>query len=354
MAETIRLGIMGAGWPGSAHAKGCQSSGGFKLVAVADLIPQRRKKLMADFGIAKEFAEAQDMLGKDAADAIDAVCICLPTHLHAPMALAALKAGKHVICEAPPAPSAKEAGQIERAAAKAGKVVLYSFQRRLGGAEQASRQAIAKGYAGNVYHVRAAWMRTRAIPVGTGWYSDKAKSGGGALIDIGLHMLDLGWDLLGQPKPGSAYAVTHRRLLETGQSEPTPTSEHAADIDEAAFALLRFEGGKSLELSSSWAINQPPQQNGTVCRVYGEGGAIEVYTPEGAVLYRSFTPEGESRSAALKGPKVVHHAAMMRHFRECILGRSTPMAGAAHGRALMEMVEAIYRSSESGKSVMLG
>src|SRR5207302_1523450 len=190
--------------------------------------------------------------------------------------------GKHVLCEKPPALNAGEAKKVESAAAKAGKIVMYSVQRRFGGAEQAVKQAIEKGYAGDVYHARGTWMRTRGIPMGTGWFIDKSRAGGGALIDIGVHLLDLAWFLLGQPKPISAYGVTHQRFAHTLDEGKK------IDVDDAAFAMLRFEGGKSLELAASWAINQAPTQQGTICRVYGEEAAIEVYTADGAVLYRNF------------------------------------------------------------------
>src|SRR5207249_10613610 len=121
------------------------------------------------------------------------------------------------------------------AAAKAGKVVMYAVQRRFGGAEQAAKQAIEKGYAGEVYHARAAWMRTRSIPVGTGWFTDKSKSGGGALIDIGVHMLDLAWYLLGQPKPLSAFGVTHQKF------GAAVAAYRVFDVEDAAFALVNFE-----------------------------------------------------------------------------------------------------------------
>lgn len=342
MAEMIRVGIIGGGAPGGAHARGYQANSGFKIVAIADLIPRRRQERMKEFQIPREYADAQDLL---ADREIDAVSICLPTYLHAPVALAALKAGKHVLCEKPPAMNAKEADQIERAANKAGKVIMYSLQRRFGAAEQAASQAIAKGYAGEVYHVRSTWMRTRGMPIGTGWFTDKSKSGGGALIDIGVHMLDVGWYLLGQTKPQSVYAVTHQRF---GRLAP---KEMAYDVEDAAFALIRFEGGKSLELASSWAINQPPQQNGTVCRAYGDKGAVEVYTAQGAVLYRGFDPQGQAKATVLKTPKLIRHPAMMRHFRDCILGKAAPLVGGKEGVLLMRMVEAIYKSGETGKSV---
>src|SRR5882762_2310683 len=104
MAEAIRIGIIGGGWPGKAHAKGYQSAGGFKLAAVADLVPARRAQMMEEFRIDREYAEAGELIAE--AD-IDAVSICLPNSLHAPVSIAALKAGKHIICEKPPALSLK-------------------------------------------------------------------------------------------------------------------------------------------------------------------------------------------------------------------------------------------------------
>ncbi len=342
MADAIQVGIIGGGWPGKAHAKGYQAAGGFKVVAVADLIPARRKALMDEFAIEKEYADGMELV-TDAG--IDAVSVCVPSYLHAGMTVAALRAGKHVVCEKPPAVSVKEAKQIEAAAAKAGKVVLYGMQRRFGGNEQAARQAIEKGYVGNAYHARATWTRTRGIPLGTGWYTDKSKSGGGALADLGMVMLDLGWFLLGQPAPVSVFGVTQRRF---GELMP---KDMVADVEDAAFALLRFEHGQSLELAASWAMNQPPSQNGASCRISGDGGAMDIYTGTGTVLYRGFDGKGEAKQTALKLPKTVGHMAMMKHFRECVAGAARPSVGVKEGVMLMQMVEAIYKSAEMGKSV---
>ena len=290
---------------------------------------------------AKQYADAKELLENDE---IDAVSVCLPNFLHAPITIAALKAGKHVMCEKPPAINVKEAKQIAAAAGKAKKIVMYSVQRRFGGAEQAAKQAIDKGYAGDAYHARGSWMRTRGIPMGTGWFIDKSKAGGGALIDIGVHLLDLAWFLLGQPRPISAYGITHTRFAHTLEGKQI-------DVDDAAFAMVKFDNGKSLELAASWAINQAPQQQGTICRVYAEKAAIEVYTPQGAVLYRNFDAKGDAKPHPLKPPKVVSHAALMRHFRDCILEKAQPVIGPREGVQLMQMLEAIYKSSETGKSV---
>jgi predicted dehydrogenase len=334
MAETLRVGIIGGGWPGQAHAKGYAATGGFKLAAVADLIPQRRAKLMAEFAIAKEFTDAKELLAdRD----IDVVSVCLPNHLHAPVTIAALKAGKHVLCERPPAINGKEAKKMQAAAEKSGKVLLYGMQRRFGGGEQAAKQAIEKGYAGEIYHARASWMRTRGIPRGTGWFTDKAQSGGGALIDLGLSVLDLSWWILGQPTPSSVFASVHKRF--------------GLEVEDAAFALIRFDGGKSLELATSWSINQPPQQRGTGCRLFGEQGMVDVYTPHGAMIYRQFNEKGDAKATPLKPPKVQGHLAMIRHLRQCILGQAAPSVGPAEGVTLMRMVDALYKSAATGKSV---
>ncbi|QOV90430.1 Gfo/Idh/MocA family protein [Humisphaera borealis] len=385
----IRVAILGAGRPGVRHAEGFKAAGGFEIAAVADLIPQRRKTIMEAFGVKKEVADALDVMS-DAG--IDAVSICLPNHLHLPVAVAALRAKKHVICETPPTLSASEARKLLTAAAKYGRTVLFAAQRRFGGAEQAAKQAVDKGYIGDAYHARAAWMRTRGIPVGSGeggvgWYFDPSKSGGGVVLDLGVQMLDLAHDLLGRPRPVSVFATMSDHFHPAGRlpaaavSVNTAADDHPADdsaavssegtgdgsdadattpsgaaagpsgVEDTFFALMKFEGGKTLELSSSWAINQPPTQNGTICRVHGTEGAVDVYTRQGPVLHRKFSQRGDSRETPLKTPKVTHYHAMMRHFRECIQGKAQPLVGPDAGALLMAMVDAIYKSAETGKSV---
>jgi len=339
VARLAKVGIIGAGWPGSAHARGYQAAGGYELYAVADLIPARREELVKQFAIEKQYASAEELIEDKF---IDVVSLCVPNHLHAPLAVAALRAGKHVVCETPPAMSAGEVRRMGHAAEKSGKTLLFALQRRFGGCEQAARQAVAKGLLGQVYHVRAAWMRTRGVPSGTGWYTHREQSGGGAMADLGMQMLDIAWDLLGNPVPQTVFAAGHNSLC--------PRIDGKFEVEEAGTSLIRFEGGKCLELSAAWAINQPPQQHGAVCRACGTQGALEVYTQDGAVLYRDFDQIGKCKAIALKGPKMIHHGAMMRHLKECMLGKGKPQTGAERAAILMEMMQAIYKSMETGKS----
>ena len=325
-----------------AHLRGYKAAGGFVVAAVADLIPQRRAALATEAGASvKPYTSADELI---ADKSLDAVSICLPTHLHLPTALAAFKKQKHVVIETPPALSSRETARLSSAATKAGKLLAYAFQRRFGGAELASQQVVDKGYIGDAHHVRASWMRTRGIPAGTGWYSEKEKSGGGALIDLGLPLLDLSWNLLGRPKPLSVLAITKSLFREL------VPADRPYDVEDFAIATFSFEGGKTLELSCSWATNQAPAQNGTACRVFGSKGAVEVYTPAGPMLYRNFDAKGEAKATPLKLPKVVGHAAMLRQFRECILGKTTPAVDGEQAVNLMRMVEAAYQSAANGKS----
>jgi len=338
---TTRVGIAGAGAPGVAHARGVAQASGMKVVAVADPIAERRRAVVAIAPGCREYNDAQQLVDDVG---VDLICVCLPTALHAGVVTAALKAGKHVVIEPPPGVGVKQAKQIESATLKSGKTVVYALQRRFGAGEQATRQAIEKGYVGDVRHVRVAWMRTRGIPAGTGWYTDPVQSGGGALIDLGLHMFDLGWSLAGCPRPLTVFARTHAGFTVASNAKPSSKA-----VEDSAFALVAFEGGGSMELACSWAINQPPEQEGVTCRVYGSEGSINTYTPQGAVLYRP--GDGATMKATpLKAPKMIHHGALMRHVRECVLSKCEPTPGPADGVVLMQVIEAMYRSADSGKS----
>ncbi len=342
--STLRVAVAGLGWPGMAHARGYREAGGFKVVAVADRIPGRVQAAMSEFEGVRVASEAAELVRDPQ---VDVISICTPTDTHLEIATAALKAGKHVVCETPPAATLKDARRLAAAAERAGKVLLLANQRRFGPGELAARQAIEKGYIGDPYHVRATWLRSRAVPVGTGWYGKRDRAGGGALIDLGLPMFDVAWWLMGEPTPASVYAVSHRGHI----TDALPPEAKNYDVDECGFALIKFDDHRTLELGAAWVINQPPAQNGTVCRVHATAGAIEVYTPAGAVLYRPAGGKAQMRETPLKVPRTIHHAALMRHLRAAIAGETTPAPGPSAAVTWMAVIEALYRSLDTGRSV---
>jgi predicted dehydrogenase len=341
MAESNRVAVLGAGPAGLLHARGYLAAGGYKLDAVVDLIPARVDAFRTEFPSARA-AESVEAVLKD--PGIDVISLCLPTDLHAAVAIKALRAGKHVVLESPPTLDLKGMRALLRAAEKSGSVLLPAFPRHFGSHEAAARQAIEKGYLGQPYHARAAWHRGLGrIPEGarradqpTGWYLDPARSGGGALVDLGLPVLQVAWAMLGFPKPLSALAIAHHPL-------------HRLPVEEAAVALVRFDDNKSIELSAAWSMHMPAGQVGLYCRVHATEGALDVYTPAGPVLLRG--QPGKQKTTALKGPKLTHHAAMFRHLRALIASDNAEarLAPARQAQTLMAIVEALYRSSKSGK-----
>ena len=274
-------------------------------------------------------------------ETIDVVSVCLPNDLHAPIISAALKAGKHVMCEMPPA-GGERCKEDRRGRREVGQDAslrrLASLRRSRAGGAAGNRQRI---YRGGPACARS-WMRRRGTPAGTGWFTDKSHAGGGACSTWASPMLDLAWWLMGQPEPIAAFAVAATRL----PADEASPAEHTS-VERLGFSLLRFAGGRSLELAASWEINQPPKHQGTVCRVHAAEGAIDVYTPGGPMLFRKFDKNGHAKETPLKLPRIVHYAGMMRHFKRCIAGSEKPLIGPAEGVALMRMMDAIYKSAES-------
>ena len=207
---------------------------------------------------------------------VDAVVICLPNHLHFPATLAALHAGKHVLCEKPPTLNSAEMRVLQEEAEKRGLVYFFGRQFRFTPAMRLARDLIAREELGTIYFAEAVWVRSRGIPSGLGgWFTEKKRSGGGALIDIGIHALDSAWYLMGTPRPVSVTASVFQNFKHLVQ---TPIF----DVEDAAFAFIRFENGAVVQLKTSWAGNLTDEiPEGTVfgrelnnCTIYGTKATV--------------------------------------------------------------------------------
>ena len=214
MAKKIKIGIIGLGWPGREHLKGYKQCADAEVVALCDMNTELAGQQTKEHDIAHLFTDHKQMFKEID---LDAGSVCLPNFLHAPITLDALKAGKHVICEKPPALDAKQARKMADTAKKNKLTLMYALCLRFGGAAKLAKDYIEQGELGEIYYGRAVYHRRRGIPMGSGsWFVDKKRSGGGALIDIGVHALDSAWWLMGCPKPvsvsGSAYQKFKRVL----------------------------------------------------------------------------------------------------------------------------------------------
>jgi predicted dehydrogenase len=331
----LRVGVIGAGWPGQRHAEGYLASGLAQVVAVSDLEATRRAAFAKEYAVPKTYADYNDLL---ADPEVEAVSVALPNFLHAPATIAALEAGKHVLCEKPPAVTLAEARAMAETAERQGLVLAFAHQRRFSPSSEALRQQLASGALGDIYHSRAVWTRTWGVPLGVGgWFTDPARAGGGSLIDIGIHVMDLGWFLMGCPTPVTVSGQVYNKF-----PEQTKT-------DDSAFALIRFADGRSLQVESSWVLVQ--EQDQMSVHLYGtEGGArVDDYHLD------LFTVGEQSRvrtSLSLRGG-LPAFTAQSANFVRAVRGEEPPRTPAAHGVQVMALIDAIYRSAKEGREVAL-
>ncbi|MBA3962790.1 MAG: Gfo/Idh/MocA family oxidoreductase [Chthoniobacterales bacterium] len=342
----LRVGIIGAGWPGQQHARAIAESAEAEVYACAEADRTRAEEFQSIFAPQKRYADYRDLLGDPG---VDAVVICLPNFLHFPATLAALEASKHVLCEKPPTLNGPEMVLLREEAAKRGLVYFFSRQFRFSPAMRRARELIAEQRLGQIYFAEATWVRSRGIPLGVGgWFTEKARSGGGALIDIGIHALDAAWFLMGTPRPLSVSAAVF-------QNFPHLVKNAVFDVEDSAFAFVRFANGAVVQLKTSWAGNLTDEiPEGQIfgrelnnCTIYGNKATIRLRPltlfedVKGKLVDRALEPADDADSFVLQ----------MQNFLEAIAGRAAPMNSAEQAVYLMEMLDAIYLSSATGREV---
>ena len=342
----MRLGIIGAGWPGQQHARAINALDGIELYACAEADGERAAEFGATYAPGKTYARYEELL---ADPKVEAVVICLPNFLHFPATLAALEAGKHVLCEKPPALNGAEMAVLREEAMKRGLTYFFSRQFRFSPAMRMAREIIAAKKLGKIYFAEATWVRSRGIPSGIGgWFTEKARSGGGALIDIGIHALDAAWFLMGTPRPISVSASVFQNFAHLVRGA-------AFDVEDAAFAFIRFENGAVVQLKTCWAGNLTDDiPQGDVfgrelnnCTIYGDAAAIRLrpFTlfkdVGGKLVDEALKPADDADAFTLQ----------MKNFVDAIAGRAAPLNNAEQALYLMEMLDAIYLSSSTSREV---
>lgn len=249
---------------------------------------------------------------------LDAISIAVPTFLHAPIAIAALERGLHVLSEKPLSRDSLEGERMVEAARAANRVLDVVFNHRLRGDIQTLAKVIAGGEIGTPYHAKASWMRRRGIPGHVGWFMNREMSGGGPLTDIGVHVLDYALFLLGEPQVTSVSAVTHSEL---GRRSMGP----AFEVEDFAAAILRLSTGGTLMLETSWAAFRDPDDLIDFSVLGTDGGAeLRVVgateTPVGALkVFRDHN--GEIADYEPDAEPGTMHAGVVENFVQIIGSR---------------------------------
>lgn len=355
---SLRLGIIGAGGIGAVHAEAARRAGS-TIAAVFDPARANADQLAAQHPGALRATSLDELL---ALRDVPAVVIAAPNAYHRDLAVAALRAGKDVLLEKPMGLSLRECDDIIAAMKESRRLVQLSFVSRESPTARAAHELIGGGALGTIYHVKAAMYRRRGIPGLGRWFTTKRLAGGGALIDLGVHLIDLALHLTGRPRPlrasGSCTCTFGNPIADYSYAEMwagPPDLKGTCDVEDAATALIRFESGVTLELNVTWAANlaEGALQDGIT--LFGDRGGLSFDTWGSRI---ALTTEKVGKLIDAK-PAIPPHsepwssAWQRQHelFAHAVETRTLPHATAAHGREVQAIVEAIYRSSEAGREV---
>lgn len=255
MGRKLRAGIVGCGGIANGkHLPAIKRNGNFELVAFCDLIPERAEKAKEEYGTpdARVYTDYKELVKEE----LDAVYVLTPNSAHAPVSIAAMEAGKHVMCEKPMAKTYEEAKAMLETAQKTGKILTIGYQNRYRADSQYLKKACENGDLGEVYFAKAHALRRRAVPT-WGVFLDAEKQGGGPLIDIGTHALDLTLWMMDNYEPESVTGSVFRKLADqkdTGNAWGDWDPEEFT-VEDSAFGFIKMKNGATIELEASWALN---------------------------------------------------------------------------------------------------
>ncbi len=349
-----RVGIIGnGGICKGAHLKEYLTDDRIEVVALCDIIEERAVYLKNEyFPEADVYTDYKELL-KD--ETIDSVDICTPNYLHSIIAVEAFEAGKHVFCEKPDAVSVEEAVRMSDAAEKAGKTLMVMRNNRFVDASVFAKKYIEKGAMGDIYCGRCGWQRRRGIPGKGGWFTTKAQSGGGPLIDLGVHLIDLSIWLMGNPTPVAVSGSTYCKFSDNDSSDSVNSdfgdkkADGTFDVEDLAMGMIRFDNGAVLQIEFSWASNIKSEcrfveLRGTKSGLKWENGMVEFFSEESGQLTNLSAPNCKEDMG---------HVNNLRHFYDVVINGKEPDFKPQQGIDMIKILCAVYKSAETGKEVIL-
>ncbi|MFI5709718.1 Gfo/Idh/MocA family protein [Kribbella sp. NPDC051620] len=357
--QKLRVGVVGLGFAGRTALEAFSELPDVEVVALAGLETDILKSLGAEHSVPNLFEKWEDLI---AVDGLDAVSIGTPTQLHAPIALAALERGLHVLCEKPLARTVAEGTAMVEASKKAGRVLKVVFNHRERGDVATLKHQIDEGLLGRIYYAKAHWMRRNGIPGMGGWFTNRELSGGGPLIDLGVHILDMALHLMNEPKVTTVSANTFAELGPRGRGSVSSVIRPTVDtlgakfeVEDLATAYLRLEGGGALQLETSWATYRAPGDNFGIELFGTEGGAkIDVQNYTNTDTLKIFTDVGgipaEVRPATGAG---LGHRAVVSEFVAIVLSGDWSAHNGSEALARTRIIDAAYASAQAGREVVL-
>lgn len=351
--KTLKIGIIGVGSISELHINAYLNNKDVELYAFCDINEERLHHMAEKYNVKHVFTDMNDML---ALEEIDAVSVCTWNSAHAPCTIAALNAGKHVLCEKPMSVTADDARAMKEAADKNNKLLMIGFVRRYGNDCKILKEFIDTDYLGDLYYAKATYLRRKGNP--GGWFGDKSRSGGGPLIDLGVHVIDLVRYLMGNPKPVSVYGATFHKLADRKNvkgkkfyQSASASENDICDVEDLASAMIRFDNGAVLSIEASFSLHIKKDE-GKIELFGTKGGAklnpeLEIYNELNDYLSNiSFDAE-----TALSFDGLFENE--INHFVSCLTKGTPCLSPAEDGIDIMTILDAIYESAKTGHEVIL-
>ena len=333
--KTTRIALIGSGYISDYHARGLMTVPNTEIGAVVSKNLDNAKKFAGKYKIEKAYSSIAEVVVDGN---IDAVVISTPNVFHAPYAIQFLESGKDVFIEKPMAMNAKEGTLLQKVAARTGHLVMVGHMWRFDADTQYIKEKIDSGKLGKIIKTKSYGIHENWGPAG--WFTQKELAGSGALGDMGVHAIDTTRYLLGDPKPLKVYA---RIATHFGDY----------DVDDSGIIIITWDNGTESIIESGWwqpHMDGPEASSG----IYGTKGYgslfptfLKLKKGEGSEIITPKLPEREDHCAQIIYTK------QMEYFVNCIQTRTTPIPGLLEGQAVMQIVDAAYESSRTGKVVNL-
>ncbi|RHS79429.1 gfo/Idh/MocA family oxidoreductase [Firmicutes bacterium AM43-11BH] len=366
--EKLRIAIVGCG--GIANQKHMPSikanADKADMVAFCDIIPERAEKAAKEYGVedAKVYTDYKEMLA-DTSVEFDVVHVCTPNVAHCPITVAAFEAGKHVMCEKPMAHNTEDARKMIDAWKKSGKKFTIGYQNRLRDDTQTLHASCEAGELGEIYFAKAHALRRRAVPT-WGVFPNKALQGGGPLIDIGTHALDITLWMMNNYEPESVSGQVFYKL---GRQEDGPAGNvfgpwdpKTFEVEDSAFGLVKMKNGATIYLEASWALNvlKSMEASTTLC---GTKAGAEIHHggsyPQDELIYntvehnqlmeKTISPAGVVDF--FEGGAAAEAVREQEQWLNAIINDTDPLVKPEQAFVVTQILEGIYKSAETGKEV---
>ncbi|MZQ85501.1 gfo/Idh/MocA family oxidoreductase [Paenibacillus sp. 5J-6] len=342
----LRVGVVGL-TVGASHVKDYASSDTVKEIVLCDVNELRLKEIGDKYNISKKYTDFDKMLKEEN---LDAISLAVPNFLHMRLSIQAMEAGVHVLCEKPMARNAAEGRKMLDASQKHNKKLMINFNQRFLHECQMLKSVIDEGKLGDIYYVRTLWQRRRGVPW---WYplsSGKEVCGGGALIDLGVHVLDRAMWFCGYPEPEWVLGNT---FCKVSKDEAARKGIHNFELEDMGVAMFRMTNGAMLELEASWASNR--ENEAITTRIYGsKGGAVlhSVVGDRNASSNQVFLEiSGVVQDIPLDDKVISKMPNVRQAFLDAIINDEEVPCTPQQGLKITQMLDMVYLSAENGTPV---